>query len=89
MKSLKNAAGYSLLTRYTDLNLNFFVEEASALDPHTKNKSCISKKTWDRIEDKMSILNVTDITVKSEISHRDESDDIPPTYADPSALPVE
>lgn len=88
VKSLKNAVGSNLLTRYTDLNLKNFLEEASALDPRTKNKACISEKTWDRIEDKMCILVVTEITVKSEITHSDKSDDIPHTSADPPALPV-
>lgn len=73
VKSLKNAVGSNLLTRYTDLNLKTFLEEVSALDPRTKYKACISEKTWDRIQDKMCILDVTEIIVKSEITHSDES----------------
>ena len=78
VKSLKNAVGSDLITRYTDPNLRYFLEEASALDPRTKNKACVDEETWDRIEDKMTVLDVTGvgITVKSE---KTESGEIPHT----------
>lgn len=36
----------------------------------------------------MPFLDVREVTVKSEITHSDKSDDIPHTSADPPALPV-
>lgn len=66
MKSLINAIGSNLLTRYTDLNLKIFLEEASAQDPRTKNKACISEKHGTGF-----FLDVREVTVKSEITHSD------------------
>lgn len=64
------------------MNLNFFFEEVSVLDLYIKNKLCISKKIWDRIEDKMFIFNVIDIIVIFEIIYWDEFDDIFFIYVD-------
>jgi hypothetical protein len=64
VKSLKNAVGSNLSTRYTDPSIRHFLEEASALDPRTKCKVCVDEETWDRIEDKMTILDDTEIAVK-------------------------
>jgi hypothetical protein len=46
-----------------------FLEEASALDPRTKNKACVNDETWNRVAEK-TILETTvvgkQVTVKQE-----------------------
>jgi hypothetical protein len=55
--TLKNAVGQSLATRYTDVNLRMFLEESSALDPRTKGKTCIQEETWERLVNKLSVMD--------------------------------
>lgn len=53
VKKLKNTVLNDLQKRYKDPALRNFLEEATALDPRTKNKKCVPKETWARIEDKL------------------------------------
>jgi len=46
-KSLKQAVGADLVGQNSDPELVLFLEEASALDPRTKTKPCITNSTWD------------------------------------------
>ncbi|KAK6183140.1 hypothetical protein SNE40_010673 [Patella caerulea] len=46
LHNLKSAISGNLAIRYTDPDVVNFLEEASALDPRTKNRSCISDTTF-------------------------------------------
>lgn len=68
--TLKNAVGQNLATRYTDNNVRMFLEESSALDPRTKGKPCIQAETWERLEDKLSLMDFNVNSVKTETDAR-------------------
>lgn len=78
---MKNAVGSNLTTPYTDSSLRYLLEEASALDPRTKNKARVDEETWDKIEDKMTVLDVAGVTIKTE------NEDIPHTSTAPVDSP--
>lgn len=67
LKSIKELVGKNLAVRYTQQNIVQFLEEASALDPRTKNTTN-DEETWDRIIDKcttiIAIHKNNNITVK-------------------------
>ena len=55
---LKKAVSDNLVTRYQKTEVRHFLEEATALDPRTKQKSCIPPEAWERV-----LGSVTDIMV--------------------------
>ncbi|XP_062585055.1 E3 SUMO-protein ligase ZBED1-like [Saccostrea cucullata] len=47
-----------------------FLEESSALDPRTKGKPCIQAETWERLEDKLSVMDLNVNAIKTEADAR-------------------
>ena len=86
-KALKAAVGTDLATRYTDPQLLVFLEEASALDPRTKNKACVNDDTWSRVVEKTALLTTVvgkQVTVKQEPGLPVADSNLPPLPELPS-----
>ncbi len=55
-KSLKKAVYGDLENRYQDPVVRSFLEEATDMDPRTKQKNCVPPETWNRLETAMTQL---------------------------------